>query len=833
MAEGFNPNVRVENAATVRLTDSGIQFLEDNLDKLAVLLQPDPMGIDAGIIKLPIPEASGDFSVAGFPLVTYSLCPGGGDPDTNTCIIELDLGNADLEMNSEDDHHIRISGALPVRAQNIPIEYTPLFIPLNVTAVINGNADGEKCNNPQAFADLDLTAVISIEIDTDDTHARHGYSRLRIEELSIDGDQLAAALDFCGSIDADILEGLTDVLLPLLTDTVVDQAKGQMEDALCQAANETATPQCPLGATNVNGVCRYGSNASDDCMPVLLGTDALLDAGQLLAAFSPGTQGKLEFLMALGGHSPRDDASGFAWGDLNPIADGATFGLYGGAEPNELTGCVPLSDLELPVGIPVPDELNANTVAGWPEATPGPHAGIALSERFTNYALAQFYNAGALCLGITGETIPELSSALIGAGIGAPSMKELSHLGQPSQVAIVVRPQSPPTIEFGNGTDLATDPLLLVEMKQLSFDFYVWSLDRFVRAMTATFDVTVPANLEVTPDGLLPVLEDLDVSNGVVTNSQLLREDPEKVAAALEGLLGGIVGSFLGGSFSAIDLNSALGGFGIGLVIPPTVEGQGSPGLRKLTKASDDFLGIFAALEIPDPPMMKASTDAEILAVEVDPAGLYPATFDGSNGPRVTLRLDADHSDVEWQYRLDSMPWRPFSRERNIVIDHPWLRAQAKHTVEVRARRIGAPHSLDATPTRVDFIIDVEPPLIEIDEGEIGDVSVRVGDRVSDNGQLKARVRLGGAEGWNAWSEWTAVDELAPFMPDDASVVEVEAIDEEGNVGTVTQALIRGRGQGGDCQCTTPGGRVFSGVPQLLLFAMALGAAALRRRRRD
>jgi hypothetical protein len=91
----------------------------------------------------------------------------------------------------------------------------------------------------------------------------------------------------------------------------------------------------------------------------------------------------------------------------------------------------------------------------------------------------------------------------------------------------VVRPGKPPTATFGNGTNLETDPVLRVLLPQANFDFYIWSTDRFIRFMTATFDLDVPVNLTVTKDGLLPVLDKIGVSNGVVTNSELLREDPE------------------------------------------------------------------------------------------------------------------------------------------------------------------------------------------------------------------------------------------------------------------------------------------------------------------
>ena len=834
LANGFNPNQRIENAASVRLTDSGLTFFEDNLGTLAGVLQTQQGEEATGVIKLPLSESSGSFSISALQVVSYTICPGGADFDTNTCVIELDLENAPLTITSEDPHNIRVEGPLPARAQNIAIDYTLLVLPESTQVVVNGNG---ACDSGQTFANIDMSAVISIEIDNDEFHARSGYSRLRIDELTIDEQQVTDAVNFCGGgLDELVVNGLKDELLPLLTDGLVSTAKDQMEEALCQQANAMLDPTCPAGTIDVDDICRYGPSADDECVPILLGMDARLDAGQLLASISPGTSGVLEFLLAAGGHSPRPDSSGFAWGDLNPIDGGATLGFYGGAEPAPLSGCVPTAPVTLPTDIPIPDELHTNTLSDWPSGTAGPHVGFALSERYLNYTLAQAYNAGALCLGITGESIPELSTALISVGLGTPSMKELARLQQPAPMAITVRPQAPPVVTIGDGTNLDTDPLLKLQIEQLAFDFYVWSTDRFVRVMTATFDVEVPLNLEVTEEGLLPVLDKLLISNGVVTNTELLREDPEQIAAALEGLLGSFVGSALGGALSPIDFNSQLGDLGVELIIPPTVEGEGSAGLGKLTKDTDNFLGLFAALGIADPPsMMRVDTSAALDGFSVDPEGLHVSTYTAHNGPRARLRFDANSSqNIEWQYKLDQLPWHPYSRERIVDIDDAWLRVQSKHVVQVRARVQGQPHTVDLTPAVIELPVDITPPAIDVHESAAGAIDVAVSDNVSAREQTQVRVRLGieTATGlvWHPWSEWVSASELATFVPEQATIVEVQALDEEGNVGTVQQPLIRGKGSAdAGCSCNTPG----AATPQPYrwwLLALGLCSPLWRRR---
>src|SRR4030095_2153769 len=105
-------------------------------------------------------------------------------------------------------------------------------------------------------------------------------------------------------------------------------------------------------------------------------------------------------------------------------------------------------------------------------------------------------------------------------------------------VALVIRPGAPPSLAFGNGTSLDTDPLMRVTMNNASIDFYIWSLDRFIRFMTATFDLDIPVNLTVSPEGLTPVIDKIGVNNGKVTNSSLLREKPDALAASLGSLIG-------------------------------------------------------------------------------------------------------------------------------------------------------------------------------------------------------------------------------------------------------------------------------------------------------
>jgi MYXO-CTERM domain-containing protein len=837
LAAGFPTERRIENVGSVRITESGLDFLEQNAGALVGLV----LGDQGGIFSFEIPNISDSL---GFG-TSYNVCPNGPKPNSTPpeCVAEFDLANTPFQIDAQGPHNLHIHGPLHLRIQKLPISYTLVFVPGSLDLVINKPGSCPGTNQP--FAEIDLSVNISLEIDGDASHARFGYSQIKVASISINKDQVLNQIEYCnGGLGGALIDAVDGFLFDFLEDSLTDALVGAVEDAMCQQANPELDPPCPLGTTNVDGVCRYGTNSDAQCATIILGMEGNFDLGGLLAGFSPGTKGAFDFLFAAGGHSLRPDGTGHHFGDLNPINGGATLSLYGGTDPTPVSGCVTPVDVDLPAGIPVPDELTANTIPDWPANTAGPHFGIAISERFTNYMLAQLYNSGALCLGVTadalGPSVP-LTTSIVGLGVGAASLTELGRQGDPAPLALIIRPGQPPHAEFGKGTDPVTDPLIHLTMNQVSIDFYAWSLDRYIRAMTLTMDLDIPVNLEAGPEGLTPVIADIGVANSTVTNHEkLIREDPVKIAAAVQDLLGSLVGGALGDALPAVDLASLTESLGLALVIPPSVPGQGSPGLTKITKDGDDFLGIFATLELAmamnlvEPEF--SQTSASLRSFEVDPAGLAFETRTDHNGPRAIVDLGSNLDDgtrtMEWQYRLNNEVWKPFTRSRSVVIDDGVLRFPGKHQVFVRSRVAGQPKSLDREPVVIDLLVDEDAPSLRVTESPIGEIMIHANDVVSGASATKVRFRLMYDGTWGAWSEWLSAATIPTVVDERAEEIEVEAQDEKGHIATVQQAIIRGRADGAGCECSlgpaSPASPSRSGGWLLL----ALAGLALTRRRR-
>lgn len=795
---GFVAEERIENSASLRLTESGLDFLEANIGQIAGSL----VGGDGGIVTFDIPQTDGVIEILFFDY-NYSVCPGGPDAGANPpkCVAEIDIGNADLSIQPGPPHNITISGVVPLRLQ-----YLPLVSDLcDVDITLNGN---DSCpGDQQEFAPIGVTLVISLETDLDPSHtARNGYTRVKIEQVTISQPDIEAALGFCGDgICDDIIDFAKSFVVDQLFGGLQDTLVGTVEDQLCQKASTAVDPPCPFGTNDVNGTCRYGTTDEDACVSMVLGADGHANLSGLLAGISPGTKGGLDFLLAAGGSSVRDDNSGYTWGDLNPINNGASISAFGGVEPNPLSGCVPLSQMARPSGLLIPNELiDDSLITNWPTAG-GPHMGLGISESFFNYALSGLYNSGLFCIGITTEQVDLLNSGTI--GLLAQSLRDLGIQRETQPIAIVIKPTQPPTVVFGNGTDIKTDPLINLTLPRAGFDFYIMSSDRYIRFMTATFDINAPLNLTVTPEGLVPVLETLNITNGEVDNSELLKEDPAGIAAALQGLLSSQIGGLLGDGLPAVDINGALANLGIKLVIPESVEGQGSPGLRTLVKNNERYLSIFANFELNDGSQnITIDTKSQITNIDVQPEGLRGGTITEDNAPEVTILAEVEDDmgkPVEHQVRVDGGVWRPWTREKYIAIKNDVLRIEGKHTFEVRSRIVGQPYTLDATPDLHEIMIDTVAPDARISPMNGNrEVSFDIRDMVSKGATL---VRYRFDEG--AYSAWIPASDLgAVKVPEEVGAIEVEAKDEGGNVGTARQEIIRGlpRGDGG-CGCVLVG----------------------------
>lgn len=833
LVDGFPVASDVENAASIRVTQQGLAFVNANLPTIAANAVGDADG--GGVFPFDVPSTTQSLGVANLNVCTA--------PTGHQCVADIELGNMNLPITFAAPHDVKITGTLPVKIDDLAITVTTGPI-TDCTADLGVGGNLSCSGNTPVVDYLDLPVSVDMTIATDktSTHVRNGYSAVNINSINITLD--SSSIEACGGACASFINDIKTGLIAFLEPTIEGQVKTQLENAVCTKSNaaDAGVAACPTGSNDVSGVCRYGTKSSDPCVSTLLGLDGHEELSSLLSGISPGTVGAFDFALAAGGPDTRTDGSGQTWGDLDPVDGGMTLSMVGGSLPKPQSNCVPAFDNVVPTGVPVPDEMISNTLTPWPTGDKGPDFGIAIAGRFLDYMFGGLYNAGTLCLGISTDNFAQLQSGLLSVLI--PGIKNLTFEQKAAAAAITTRPQTPPTVKVGGGTDIKSDPLLTISMQKFAIDFYVWSDDRFVRAMTYTADLTIPVNLSTHVDpatnpkgGLLPVLGDIGVANATVTNSELLTDDPATVAAGLTSLLGGVAGQLLG-SISPIDLSSALSSLGLAISIPDGA-------IRKLTKGTDDYIGVFADFSlVPPAATREADVKATIVGKTLHPEAMSLATADRSKLPELHVAVSSSFEDpaLEYSYAIDHGTHSAWAPARDFTIQNDALFLQGKHVLNVWARLHGEPTSESTTAAQVPFTIDVLPPSTEIVTRDDGAAHVKAWDIVSPVDALTMRYRVTNARGDVApWTDWSPVADVDARTLVGATGLTVEARDEEGNVGTVSSALIRGRadaslaasGSGcGSCNAGTRGDTSGSrnGVAALLAgFALVLARSRRRR----
>lgn len=828
LPNGFPRDQRVDNALTVRVTKPGLTFLEQNLPTIVSNLG---LGGAGGVIEFPIPTST--TTQAGTDI---TICPSG--PTGDRCRIDIKLGDAKLHIDGVTPHAVAITGTIPVRLKNLPINVKlpgigSFRIAFDLGVGLGGTGPN-GVNPPQCGSGINPVAdyhafplAITLPLISETNAPRDGLTKIDVKNAVFDIGITKSDVIICG--DCGAISSVCNAALGLVKDLVFDlaiggikdQLKSTLQDAVCQKADATSTPPCPAGSTKKasDGVCYVNSDPTQ-CLPIMLGTEGHFNLGTAVQGTSPSTSSELDLIIAAGGDMNPDP---LAAKDNTPYAghtvNGLTLTMLSGTKASPITRCAPLANLPIPKNIPIPDELKKDAPTGWPATAAKPHVGIALAKRYLDHTFGSMHDSGLLCLGVTTDTVAQLETGLLSVLIKSLEYFSIEQKAVP--VAIQTRPQKPAQVTIGNGTDIKTDPHLKLKLEQFAVDFYVMTSDRFVRVFTLTADITVPLNLQVTADGkLAPQLGELGVANAKVTNSEQLLEDPARVAESLATILGS-VGSQLGGAISPIDLASATASLGIQIKI---AEG----GIRKVTQGTDDFLALFAnfAPAATAPASFQATPVASLQSAHINARALEVATFDATQAPSFDLELGATGpgatADLEWLVTINGAAWSGWSPDRHRVVTSPIFMAQGRHVLEVHVRDAQHHELVSAEVARVPVLIDVLPPFVRIASSD-GKRGLKAFDVVSGGNALKARWM--GARG--TWSPWVVglADAEARVASGEAQDVEVQ--DEAGNLGTSAQA-IRGRpdatlaGAASGCGCAVAGTPNTTGkFPWLALFPLA------------
>ena len=543
------------------------------------------------------------------------------------------------------------------------------------------------------------------------------------------------------------------------------------------------------------------------------GMAGVINTGKALASFDAPSTAALETYIVAGGYVSAYQGGlnlGLITG-MNSDSDVTTRGPGETSDPALCVPARPAPDLtQAPYNLPANSARPDTTLAVAPEfaGMPDPmdsmgntqDIALGLSRTFLDLTGFHVYNSGTLCLSISGGSLAALNAGAL--AVLVPSLGNIIT-DKKAPLAIVLRPEQPLTFTIGAGG--MADPLLHVKVDDLRIDFYAFIEERYVRVFTLSATMDVMIDLQITMDmngnpAILPSVTGIDKKSVklAVLNTDLVNEDPTKLAGVLSSLVDIAVHQFMG-SLKPVSLPSLMG-FSLDKL-----------SITRVQTTMDDFIAIYGTIVTggtgpgggPDAPQpgdwvpsrhtaIPVATTAKIVDVSVPPPDVIAnaigrGSIDPSNLPSVTLHLGAiSHtaSELEWQTSVDGGDWSAFTTEQRTTVTASQFLLQGHHTIEARARLRGDWASLDPNTVKLPVIIDSAPPTLH-PTVELGALVFHGEDNVSLPGALRYAWQT--PEGWTDFGPALSMplDGVFSLTHDGVDKLHIAVIDETGNRGEI------------------------------------------------
>jgi MYXO-CTERM domain-containing protein len=489
-----------------------------------------------------------------------------------------------------------------------------------------------------------------------------------------------------GLSGGDFLCGLGDIIPKSL---VEDQIAGLIEDqinaATCKACPGGTVAECgsPFATKCTDNVCEM---ADGSCYQEL-GIDGRIRGSVAFASLSPGTTGALDIYEVAGGYSTTNNAG---------LSLGLLGGMQPGGSPRDL--CGPPATAPAPVTIPTSNFFQGNTR---PDTTDAFDVGFGLHKSQLDQLAWAGYQGGLFCLTVGSSTVAQLSTDTI--SLLSRSLGTLVESNSP--MAVGLRPQKPPVLTLGkntfkddgSGTMVPDQPLIDITFQGLEIDFFASIDDQYNRVFTVVTDVHLPIGLQTTTMGeLTPVIGTPDdaFTNITVKNNEAITESPDEIAGLFPTLLN-LVLPQLSGGFSPISLPE-LGGLALDITDVTSVD-------------ADQFLAIFANL-VPASMARVVDTTAELGGI-VEPSEVTARNVKAwrtSRPTAVSLVLGGTAADLEFSWRTNAGAWSGWSTNRRPTISPSVFWLPGIHKLQVRARQVGHPETMDPTPVEIELALGTD-----------------------------------------------------------------------------------------------------------------------------
>jgi MYXO-CTERM domain-containing protein len=363
---------------------------------------------------------------------------------------------------------------------------------------------------------------------------------------------------------------------------------------------------------------------------------------------------------------------------------------------------------------------DAEPLSGQYEGAPY-HLGASLAKSSLNQALYAMYNAGIFCIELDSDDVHVLAGGAFPLSAGTLDLLtegKLRQFAEPSAPAVVsVIPSEPPIMSYGVGDE--TEGHIIATWKDVIVSFYVQVYDRPARVFAVEADISAQLSVFVDPDTStlqVAVVEGPTIDGFVETYNELLPgvAFDEVLASLISLAFDSLLGDDLGLDYDVAGiLASALG-------VPIYVDFRG---LETVPPTGErEFLNVYLALSSVAPQPFTEPLVTQLRIAE-EPGLFVLEELDELRAkklPTGTLRLVGQWQhlpdDHEYFVQLDGGTWRgplrPF--EGDLLIEDAKLKLVGQHTLRLRARRIGEPTSLVQADGELRFWVDPQKPWADL-----------------------------------------------------------------------------------------------------------------------
>ena len=393
----FPAKDRIYNAAQLRVTQSGLDFLEDNLEPVLAEILP------AEGLNICLPGDEGETIGIEYGFCNSEMCPDGGlGCNLNVAIRRVDLGAEEPNVLTSTIEFDQLSARIPIQAD--PIAACEIAI----------DGAGFEVGLPLALLTPEPERFLSFLLN-DQVQYQLSDIDVRLEGTGgilgwvCDGLSFVINFPFIRDFIFDAIQGFIDGLLS-------DQLRGFVEDFTCRTCVDDFGCPTNLGASCIDQQCRLPDSS---CVATKLGLDGEIDVGSLTQQVTPGLSAVIDYLAVVGSYATVE-------------SDGISIGMVGGARSSR-NRCVPQTSQPEIIDPERSDLLSGNMDLLERDY----HLGIGLTRTFAEHFAWAFFNSGALCLQVTNATVEQLNAGIL--SIVLPNLADLA--GNPTApIAITMAP---------------------------------------------------------------------------------------------------------------------------------------------------------------------------------------------------------------------------------------------------------------------------------------------------------------------------------------------------------------------------------------------------------